>query len=133
MAKIKLELEGKIYDLQTAYYSSYSPPQPDYDGKTISNIAVSGSIKSTKIDQNLLDWFLYVNSGIKDGKISIYNDDNESNIKVITFQRGYCSSFSESHDLRDDNSYQFASFSIVSEKVSVKMISAEKRNPSSQS
>ena len=122
--KIKLDLEGKIYDLATTHFSTYGqPPQTSNDEyyTSASGPNLSLTMKSNKIDQSLLDWVMNPRPALKNGKITVYDDDTNNVLKTITFQKGYCSSFSDSIDANSDNYYATASLNLVIEKLTVQL------------
>jgi hypothetical protein len=121
MLRIRLDLEGKIYELENMTYSSYLPTQ-GYD----TTATLSFSIKSNRIDQVLLDWCMSTVIQPKDGKITVLNADDDTLMKTITFKKGYSTGLSESIYGNDSyNSYPL-NINLTAEKITVKL---EKQKP----
>jgi hypothetical protein len=131
MLKIKLELDNRTYDVESLSYSTYRDNVHLETGGT-GSVNISVGIKGNKIDQPFLDWCMGVagTSHTKDGKISIFNEDNDRMVKTITFQKAYCSSFSESLYVNDSYNNYPLNLNFVAEKIAVKLVTTEKRNPS---
>ncbi len=121
MFKIKLELDGRNYDLDNVSYSSSNyAATPENEGYKDS-VNISMSIKLNKIDQTLLDWGLNGASQRKDGKITVFDPDRDMMVKMITFKKGYCGSLSGSVYGHDDyNTYPIV-LNITAEKLAVQL------------
>lgn len=133
MYKIKLELEKKTYDLQSLYYSCYNaPPTIDGEGMTEPNSqSMTWGVKAFKTDQELLEWCTQPRPVLKSGKVTIYDTETNTAVKVVTFQGAYCSGFSESIEANNDYSAATPlSISISAEKIAVKLVSSGSRIPS---
>ena len=130
MLKIKMELDGRTYDLESLSYSTYRDNVHVETGGT-GNITLSVGIKGNKIDQPFLDWCMGVagSSQTKDGKITVFNEDNDRIMKTIVFQKAYCSGYSESLYVNDSYNNYPINLNFITEKISVKLISTDKRNP----
>lgn len=121
MFKIKLELDGRTYDLDNVNYnySNYAGA-PEADGfKDYANISMT--IKMSKIDQKLLDWALIGSAQRRDGKITVFDPERDMMFKVIVFTKGYCSSVNGSVYAHDDyNTYPMV-LSVSAEKLTIQL------------
>lgn len=91
--KVRLILGGKTYDL-LSYNLNYSAADrsktdipvnssPLILNNTVNSINVT--LRSTKIDQELMDWILSPDSNTKDGQIVITDADAGKTLKTINF------------------------------------------------
>jgi hypothetical protein len=133
--KIKLELDGRTYLLQSTSYSFYPPPPTNpgddyYQQQVTANL--NFTLKPNRVDQFLMDWLMSPKVTLKDGKVSMLEDDTENILKQVTFQKAYPTGLSEAMDMYYDNNQNF-NFSVNAEKISIKLFSntasPEKRNP----
>ena len=102
--KVKLILGGKTYDLIT-YNLNYSAadkskqdipvsPSPLLLNNGVNSVNVT--IRSSKIDQDLMDWILSPDSNTKDGQIIITDADAGKTLKTITFSSLKPANYNES-------------------------------------
>ncbi len=114
MIKIKFEFDGKEYQLDNLTYS-FVPSTPD---NIIASINVNISIKSQKMDQQLLDWCLK-GSDRKDIKVFIYHAEENYLMKTISFKNAMCNSFNESFYPTDGYNPYPVNLSISAEDLTV--------------
>lgn len=98
MNKIVLELDGKTYLVVSSTLNSYnrnsdSDPYPGDNTFTL-------QIKMSRVDQNILDWFYNVNGMKKNGKITMYRED-ETPFFVVSFTDAYSHSFNSNMNSQD--------------------------------
>lgn len=105
--KLKLTLGGKSYDL-ISYNLSYiasDKSKADAPGSTsiittsilaptVNNLNVS--LRTSKLDQELMDWILAPSSSEKDGQVQIIDTDAGKVLKTITFNSLKPANYSES-------------------------------------
>lgn len=87
--KIKMTLGNKTYDLQSYSLNFYRPEKTPAEtpssiyGNLSSTITIS--IRSSKIDQELLDWMLAPEAIGKDGQIVVSDAESGKVLRTVTF------------------------------------------------
>ena len=105
--KVKLTLAGKTYDLvsYTLNYTAVDKSRLDaMPVNALNNINVlSVTIKSSKIDQELIDWILSPDSFGKDGQIVITDGESGKTLKTLTFSFLKPNSYTENYFSNNGN------------------------------
>ncbi len=105
--KLKLTLSGKTYDLisYNLNYIAADKSKQDAPGSTsiittsilaptVNNLNVS--LRTSKLDQELMDWILTPNGSEKDGQIQIIDADAGKVLKTISFNSLKPANYTES-------------------------------------
>jgi hypothetical protein len=128
--KIKLILNNKTYELQ-GYNLTYVRVDNSKNDVTSSNILgvyypyqksnISLTLRSSKIDQELLNWLLSPEQQTKDGQIIVTDGDSGKTLKTVTFTGSNTASFNENSNTNNfGGNPQFTSFSLSFKTISVK-------------
>ena len=133
MFKIKLEVDGRTYDLDNVNYnySNYASVPENEGFKDYANISIT--VKMSKLDQKLLDWGLLGGpSQRKDGKITVFDPERDVMFKIITFTKGYCASLNGSVYAHDDYSTYPMVMSISAEKIAIQLEKSQGKRKSDE-
>lgn len=124
--KMKLILGDKTYDIQS-YNLSYFPASGN---KTMTETVVNTyqssvitiGVRSSKIDQEFIDWLLKSDAQPKDGQIIIYDADTKKTLRTISFTGASTWSYNEYNNVQNFTvSNQVTSFSIKYKTINVKI------------
>jgi len=125
--KARITLGGKTYDLLNYSFSFNGVDKTKLDAmplNTTLNINIlSVGIKSSKVDQELMDWILTSGGTPKDGQIVITNSETGKTVKTITFTLLRPNTYNESfynNNAIINSQATATSFSMHFDKVSIK-------------
>jgi len=125
-SKITLKIGDKTYDIQM-YNLSYHPKtakernESTFVNNTSNTISIS--IRSSKLDQEFIDWIFAVDQQPKDGQIIVYDGDSDKVIKTITFTGATTSSYNEGFNIASFglNNSRTTTFGLRYKTVSIKL------------
>ncbi len=125
--KIKMILNGKTYELQsyTLNYVPFDPDKPKRENQlyNFQTNAITINLRTSKIDQELVDWIFSENQSLKDGQIVVYDAESGKPIKTISFKGAKTGSYTENSNMAANypmTQYQTATFQLKYKTVSVK-------------
>lgn len=102
--KIKLTLGDKTYDIQlyslSAYYADKVNDKPKTTDAALSyysSNSLSITLRTSKVDQALLDWMLSPEPQIKDARMVVYDGESDKVIRTLTFTGVRPGSYSENN------------------------------------
>jgi hypothetical protein len=106
--KLKLIIGGKTYDIQM-YNLIYNPKddKSKNDETAIgfySGSVITISIRSSRLDQEFVDWIFDPNQKPQDGQLIAYDAESGKSIREITFTGATVSSYNE-----NNNAFNFSS------------------------
>ncbi len=100
--KIKLILDGKTFDLQSYNLNYYVPPVDKSTTVPVyQSSAVMVNLRSSKIDQELLDWILSPDAKPKDAQIIVYEEDTNKTVRKIILTGVKPASYTENSNLNN--------------------------------
>jgi hypothetical protein len=123
--KFKLILGNKTYELQM-YNLSYVPASTEKSKTEMPvNIYQSNTLnvnlRTSKIDQELMDWLLDPEQSPKDGQIIAYDADTNKPIRTITFTGAKTASYNENNNSGFYNlNNQLTGFALRYKTISIK-------------
>lgn len=123
--KIKLILNGKTYELQ-AYNLTYvrddhNKSDGPFLGSSYQKSSINLTLRSSKIDQELLNWILSAQQDAKDGQIIVTDGDNGKTTKTVTFTGANTASYNENNNTNNfGGNLQFTNFSLSFKTIAVK-------------
>jgi Hemolysin coregulated protein Hcp (TssD) len=120
--KIKLILDGKTYEVQN-YNLAFYAPIPDKPSTTTlyQTNSINISIRSSKIDQDLLNWILAPDPAPKNGQIIIYDADTNKTIRTITLTGLKTGNYNENNNSNFPNNNQYTILSLHYQSVGIKL------------
>jgi hypothetical protein len=128
--KIKLVFNNKTYELQ-AYNLNYIRVDNSKSDVVSSNVSgyvypyqksnINLTLRSSKIDQELLNWLLSPDQQPKDGQIIVTDGDSGKILKTVTFTGSNTANYNENNNTNNfGGNLQFTSFSLSFKTISVK-------------
>ncbi|MGI4727806.1 MAG: type VI secretion system tube protein TssD [Janthinobacterium lividum] len=128
--KIKLILGNKTYELQS-YSLTYFRPDNSKTNITSNDVLTAYSpyqksnisimLRSSKVDQELLNWLLAPEQQSKDGQIIVSDGDSGKILKTVTFTGANTASYNENNNTNTfGGNPQFSNFSLSYKSISVK-------------
>lgn len=128
--KIKLVLGNKTYYLQN-YSIIYSRIDKTKNDATSSNVFggtypyqksnISVNLRSSKIDQELLDWILSAEQQTKDGQIIVTDGESGKTLKTITFTGANTAIYNENNNINNfGGNIQYTNFTLYYKTISIK-------------
>ncbi|RYY07661.1 MAG: hypothetical protein EOP43_02600 [Sphingobacteriaceae bacterium] len=128
--KIKLIFNNKTYELQS-YNLNYNRVDNSKSDGAINNVPayvypyqksnINLNLRSSKIDQELLNWLLSPEQQTKDGQIIVTDGDTGKILKTVTFTGSNTANYNENNNTGNfGGNLQFTSFSLSFKTISVK-------------
>lgn len=125
--KIKLVLGDKTYELRSYSISYYRANKVKDNSNVSSGVSpyqrntLNVNLRSSKIDQELLNWLLSAEQQSKDGQIIVTDIDSAKTLKTVTFTGANTYSYNESNNNNSlGNNLQNASFSLNFSSIAIR-------------